>query len=173
MLPEKDEDAVSTSGLSFFIIISICIITLLIVVFFNRQIAALLGNPEISNWLYVIPIAVLVTGIFNTLKYWASRKKQFKRLAARTVSQSISTAGVKLGMGLAGLTKSGLIIGTIAGQFIATSVLGWLLWKDDRSRFRSVTKNRIKQMQKNTRIFQNFPLFRVFLMYSMHPELCC
>ena len=56
MLPKKDEDAVNIVALSIIIAFFVSLISFLIVFIFNTQITNLLGNPEISNWLYFIPI---------------------------------------------------------------------------------------------------------------------
>jgi len=51
-----------------------------IVYIFNAQITNSLGNPKISNWLYFIPITVLLTGIYQSLNYWSNRKNSTKDL---------------------------------------------------------------------------------------------
>jgi len=63
-------------ALSIIISFFISLITLIIVFVFNIQITNLLGNKEISNWLYFIPITVLLTGVYQSFNYWSNRKKQ-------------------------------------------------------------------------------------------------
>ena len=63
MLPKKDEDAINIAALSIIISFFVSFVSLLIVFVFNAQITNLLGNPEISNWLYFIPLTVLLTGV--------------------------------------------------------------------------------------------------------------
>jgi len=98
MLPKKDEDALNIIALSMIIAFFVSFITFLIVFLFNAQITSLLGNPEISNWLYFIPITVLLTGIYQSFNYWSNRKKQYRRLATSRVIQSGTTATTNLGM---------------------------------------------------------------------------
>ena len=81
MLPKKDEDAINIVALSIIISFFVSFISLLIVFIFNTQITNILGNPEISIWLYFIPLTVLLTGIYQSFNYWSNRKKQYKRLA--------------------------------------------------------------------------------------------
>ncbi|HHD79092.1 MAG TPA: translocase, partial [Epsilonproteobacteria bacterium] len=88
MLPKKDDDAMNIVALSIVISFFVSFITLLIVFSFNAQITHLLGNPEISFWLYFIPITVLLTGIYQSFNYWINRKKEYGRLATNKVIQS-------------------------------------------------------------------------------------
>ncbi|MDD3506007.1 MAG: oligosaccharide flippase family protein, partial [Sulfurimonas sp.] len=118
MLPKKDEDAVNIVALSIIISFFVSFISLVIVFIFNAKITNILGNPEISNWLYFIPITVLLTGVYQSFNYWSNRKKQYKRLAISRVVQSGSTATTNLGMGFGQMGSSGLILGQVLGLSI-------------------------------------------------------
>ena len=143
MLPKKDEDAVNIVALSIIISFFVSFIALLIVFFLNSEITALLGNPEISNWLYFIPITVLLTGVYQSFKYWSNRKKQYKRLAISSVIQSGATGSTNLGMGFGGFGASGLIVGGVIGRAIATSVLVKIVWREDYKLLNYVNKLKI------------------------------
>jgi len=140
MLPKKDEDAVNIIAFSVVITFFVSLITLLIVFVFNTQITSLLGDPEVSDWLYFIPITVFLMGNYQSFNYWSNRKKQYKRLAVSRVIRSGSTAGINLGMGFGGFGSSGLIIGSIFGQGIATSVLVKMVWGEDSKLLSYVSK---------------------------------
>ncbi|MDA3835797.1 MAG: oligosaccharide flippase family protein [Spirochaetales bacterium] len=140
MLPKKNEDAVNIIALSVIITFLVSIISLLIVFVFNTQITALLGNTEVSAWLYFIPITVFTTGIYQSFNYWSNRKKQYKRLAVSRVIKSGSTAGTNLGMGFGGFGSSGLILGSIFGQGMATLILVKMVWGEDSKLIGYVSK---------------------------------
>ena len=154
MLPKKDEDALNIVALSITISFFVSFISFLIVFFFNSQITALLGNSEISNWLYFIPISVLLTGIYQSFNYWSNRRKQYKRLSTSRVIQSGTTATTNLGMGFAGFGSSGLILGGVLGQGMGTSVLGRLILKEDRDKLKSI---KIVKMFALSKRYLNFP----------------
>lgn len=156
VLPKEETDAVNLVGLCLILTTCISLLTLVIVVVFNGLITKWLGDEKISFWLYFTPIPIFLTGLFNTLNYWATRKKQYKRLAARTISQSVTTAGTKLAFGLAGALKGGLIIGTLIGQTTATGVLSWLTWKDDKVVLKKATGRGIANISK---VYKNFPKY--------------
>jgi len=148
MLPKKDEDAINIVVLSIVISFFVSFISFLTVFIFNLQITNFLGNPEISNWLYLIPITVLLTGIYQSLNYWSNRKKKYKRLATNKVIQSATTSSGNLGMGFFGYGNSGLILGGVFGQSIATLILGSIVYRKDKSHMKNIYKLKILALLK-------------------------
>ena len=170
MLPKKDEDAVNIVVLSIIISFFVSFIALLIVFFFNAQITNILGNPEISNWLYFIPITVLLTGIYQSFNYWTNRKKQYKRLATTRVVQSATTASVNFGMGFSGFGSSGLILGRIFGQGVSTALLGNMVWKEDKYIIKDIKKLKIFALAKRYIKFPKFDLASSII-YSIYSNM--
>jgi len=159
MLPKKDEDAINIVAFSILIAFFVSFISFLIVFFFNAQITNLLGNPEISSWLYFIPLTVLLTGVYQSFNYWSNRKKQYKRLATSRVVQSGTTSASNLAMGFGGFGSSGLILGGILGQGVATGVLGSSIFKSDLELFKkSVNSLKIFALGKRYIKFPKFDL---------------
>ncbi|MEA3521806.1 MAG: oligosaccharide flippase family protein, partial [Campylobacterota bacterium] len=163
MLPKKDEDAINIVALSIVISFFVSFISFLIVFIFNAQITNLLGSPEISNWLYFIPITVLLTGVYQSFNYWSNRKKQYKRLAMSRVVQSGVAGSTNLGMGFAGFGSSGLILGGVLGQFISTTILGRLVWNEDKDRFVHIKRLKIIVLAKKYINFPKFDLMASFI----------
>ena len=81
------------------------------------------------------PPFVFVNGIFLALTHWNSRTKLFKRLSFSKISSSVSTTATQIVLGLMQHppTSAGLIGGSLAGQSIATFVLGGQIWRDDKN----------------------------------------
>ncbi len=156
ILPKEETDAANLVGLCLLLTIIISLVTFIIVFLFPHTIARWVGDERLSFWLYFVPIPIFLTGLYNTLNYWATRKKQYKRLAIRTISQSSTTAVAKLLFGFLGLKNMGLISGTLIGQAAATGVLSWLTWKDDENMFKKITKKGIIQIAK---VYKNFPKY--------------
>ncbi len=158
MLPKEDEDAVNIVALSIIISFFVSFISLAIVFFFNAQITILLGNPEISNWLYFIPITVLLTGFYQSFNYWSNRKKQYKRLATNRVMRSGTTAVVNMSMGFGGFGSSGLILGGVLGQGVATSALGRMVWREDKGLLENISKLKMFAMMRK---YKKLPMFNL------------
>jgi O-antigen/teichoic acid export membrane protein len=131
MLPKKDEDAINIVVLSIIITFFISFIAFLIVFFFNIQITNLLGNSEISKWLYLTPISILLMGIYQSLNYWFNRKKKYKFLAKNQVIKSSATSTANLLFGFSKTSSGGLILGGVLGQGITTGFLGKYFFKNN------------------------------------------
>jgi len=158
MLPKRDEDAINIVALSILISFFVSFIALLIVFVFNAQITKLLGNPEISSWLYFIPISVLLTGVYQSFNYWSNRKKQYKRLATSRVIQSGTTATTNLAMGFGGFGSSGLILSGVLGQGVATAILGKMVFREDKKRLKEIKRLKIFALAKR---YIKFPKFLI------------
>lgn len=119
MLPEKDEDAISVAALGLIIALCFSSVLLISIIFLNNQITSLLGNQEISFWLYLVPFVVLMTGLHNILKYLNTRKKLYKDLSKTLMYRSTVGAMGQVFIGLLKSGETGLIIGQTLSQIVA------------------------------------------------------
>jgi hypothetical protein len=107
------------------------------VLFFNTELAGFLGSDSIADWLYLTPVSILLTGLYQNINYWTNRGKQYKRLAVSRVLQSGTSSTANLSYPFSGFSGNGLIFGGILGQVVATTVLGKLIYNKDSNKFRS------------------------------------
>jgi len=154
MLPKKDEDAINIFALGFLISSSISLILLILVILFNDYFTTLLNNKEIGGWLYLVPIAVFFTGLFNILKYFNNRKKYYKSLAKASIIKSIIAAVIQLSIGFLKQGATGLITGQIVSQLFANVRL-----------FKNITKDKLLLKVSKVKIialakkYSDFPKF--------------
>jgi len=158
VLPEKDQNAANLLVLSIAICFGMAGLILLLVVLFRVQVANLLGAPELAPWLWFLPLSMVATGLFQALNYWSTRRKQFRRLAARTITQSSVTMGAQVGTGIIlNPGSGGLIGGAILGQLASTGRLAWQIGKDEGKSIKSyIAGSNIKRMLLR---YKNFPLY--------------
>jgi|CZCA01.1.fsa_nt_gi O-antigen/teichoic acid export membrane protein len=136
VLPEQDEDAANLLVLSICICFGMAALTLILVALFRNPVANLLGAPELAPWLWFMPLSLIAAGLFQAFNYWSTRRKQFRRLAVRQITQSTVTAATQLGTGFAlHPGPGGLISGSIIGQLAATGRLAWQTYNDDKKYF--------------------------------------
>ena len=155
MLPESDEEAVNLLGLSFLAVVFVSGLTLPILWYFKEPIAGILNSQQIGDYLWLVPPFIFVSGLFLALNNWNSRTKLFKRLSLSRVFSSVSSTATQIGLGFAEkIGAGGLIIGSLAGQSIATVVLGGQIWRDDRKLIvRSLNWKKVYQGFKKYRKF--------------------
>lgn len=158
VLPEKDKDAANVLVLSILMCFGMAVLTLVLAALFRIPVANLLGAPELAPWLWLMPLSLIAAGLFQAFNYWSTRRKQFRRLAARTITQSTVTAGAQLGAGaFLNTGPGGLIGGSIFGQLIATGQLAWQIIKDEGKILRSYI-NRIDIKRMLIR-YKEFPIY--------------
>lgn len=159
MLPKKDEDAFNILILAILITTAISTLSYIVCSIYNVEIANLLKAPSFSNWVFLVPFFVLLSGLFNSLNIWTSRQKKFKRLAFRQIAQTTVGAGSKLVFGWLKYLNSGLVWGSLLGQVTSTGVLTYMTIKEDKKLFKTISFNRIK---KNVIKYQDFPKYTMW-----------
>lgn len=157
VLPEKDEDAANILAISILISLGLSLLVLVMVVLFREQFSTLLATPELELWLLLMPLSLVITGFFQALNYWSTRKKQFKRIAFRQITKSSITATTQISIGATSTGVGGLIVGNIFGQGAATARLTWQIWKDEGRKLLSYLS--IKSIKKNVVDYKEFPIY--------------
>ncbi len=132
MLPERDEDAASLLAVSLLFVPIVAGLSAISILFARDPIMRLLKAPDLAPYLWLLPLIVLAHGIFLALNYWNSRTKRFGRLSVAKGAQSIVTSGTQLGLGIAGITQAGGLIGSkVLASMSVAAVLGKQTWRDD------------------------------------------
>lgn len=150
MLPKRDEDAINIFALGFIISCGVSLLLLITVVLFNDYFTKLLLNDDIGLWLYFVPLAVFLTGIFNLLNYFNTRKKYYKDLATATIIRSLLTGIIQLSLGFTKQGATGLISGQMISQFFENTILLKNLIKNKELIFK-ISKEKIIALAKRYR----------------------
>jgi O-antigen/teichoic acid export membrane protein len=158
MLPKTDKEAINLLALSLMINLVFSLALVPVLWIFGNDLASTLNKPQIAQYLWLLPLAVFLTGAYNAINYWNSRKRQFGRLSTTQVSKAASLSATQLGAGYAGYASSGsLIAGTIVGQAVATSSLGIRIFREYWDLFKRSLDRRV--MREKMREYRDFPLF--------------
>jgi O-antigen/teichoic acid export membrane protein len=157
ILPEDDTDAVNIFALCLIITFGISAVAGVILLIAGHPLVNLLRSPDFYTFLWLIPIALLIQGLFAALNYWNSRTKYFGRLSIARVAASLTTSALPILLAYIGHANSaGLIFSYLAGTFIFASVLGAQVLKEYGAQFvRSIHRARILA---NLKRYRKFPL---------------
>lgn len=90
---------------------------------FADDFARLYKSPELADFLYTIPLAVLSFGLLGIANNWVLRHKKYSVLSISKVSQSLVNNGLAAILGYYHWGVNGLIIGWLASQFVGILVL--------------------------------------------------
>ncbi len=146
MLPSKEKEAINLAGLSFLVTIFTTVLSLLVVWIFNGPICRILSSESISTYLYLVPLVVFFTGLTQTLNYWFSRKKQFRKISVARIVQSSTAAGTGVGSGIMKMGTIGLISAQVLGSVFSAFYFLIRFFKADRDKLRSINKGEIKSL---------------------------
>ncbi len=157
MLPKDDEDARLLLQLSMLVALFFSFLISIPISIWNAQIARFLGNEDIAVWLYLVPVSVLFTGIYQALTYWNNRQKKFINTAVSRVNQSLFQGFAQTSLGF--LQVSG---GLICGQFVGIISGSIYLLKKDRNYKSLIRKSKINSIQKQGIKYHKFPTYGVW-----------
>jgi O-antigen/teichoic acid export membrane protein len=154
MLPSKEKEAINLVSLSFLVTIFTTVLSLLVVWIFNGPICRLLNSDSISTYLYLVPLVVFFTGLTQTLNYWFSRKKQFRKISVARIVQSSTAAGTGVGSGIMKMGTIGLISAQVLGSVFSALYFLFRFFKADRDKLSSINKDEIKSLASR---YSEFP----------------
>ena len=154
ILPKKTNDARNLLALCLVNSLIIGLISAIIIVFL-RLLFKNRGDILHFNWLYLVPIMVICTGIYNTFDNWFNRQREFKNMASLKVIQSTTTSSFRILLGFVGIT-GGLIGGTVIGYIIVSFVNVGLFLKKNTLRCAYFP---YKEMQKLAVQYKDFSLY--------------
>jgi len=116
ILPKTTNDARNLLALCLINSLAIGLVSAIIIVFLNLFFKDKL-NIFGFNWLYLVPVMIICTGVYNSFDNWFNRQREFKNMASLKVIQSVATSSFRILFGIVGITW-GLIGGTVIGYII-------------------------------------------------------
>lgn len=152
-LPEKIEETVAVTVLSFICLIFTTLISIIFTFLFAEPLSALLKAPELASYLWLLPLAVFFVGLYQICNAWCVRHKQYKAIASTRIIQSIVTLLIQFSTFK--LAALGLLLGQAFGQGAGSVKLSLQSIKDTNE-FRSVQFHQIKTVAKR---YKSFPIY--------------
>lgn len=155
-LPEGDDEAANVFALSivaagvFALFAAVCILV------GRGQLEAVVGDHATSLFQWLLPIGILLAGIYAAVSQWAVRSGRYKDIAKTKARQGLGNAVVSIAAGAMGFAPGGLILGQIVGQGAGVRLLL------NGSNLPAI----MKQAVTLARIRAAFDRFRDFVIYS-------
>ncbi len=153
-IAEDEEEAVHVVVLAFLVALVISALTLLVVALFRTPIASAVNVPALANYLWLLPLSLLLLSTYQIFNYWAIRVKAFRAIARTKLTQSVSSMAIQIGGTAFG--PLALILGNVVGQGAGMTSLGALAFKNRWPMFRST---QVKDLSWVAQRHRKFPLF--------------
>lgn len=110
-LPNDEHEAYKIAVLGVMIALSISATILFGVVFARNYIADLWKMPQLENWLWFLPIAVLFAGVFSVAQAANIRLGAYKAIATANIVKALVQAMLQVVLGLVMIGPGGLVVG--------------------------------------------------------------
>lgn len=155
VLPKQQKDSVA---MVHWCLLQLCIVVVLtgVSVLFSKPIAALFNLPVLAHYYWLMPLMVLVSGGWNILNYWYIYRGNYTRISGYQLSQSLLSAGGKVGFGYAGVLQGGLIYSTILAPLLALISSLIRAGKENLMPLRTVVRDDVREV---VRTYRNFPMY--------------
>lgn len=132
VLPESDEDAANAMAVSLCFVLLVSGMTALLSFTAGVPLLRLFHGQDLSGYLWLVPVTVLLNGIYAALYYWSVRKNYFGHFSISQIVSTIFFVLVQLIAGLAGYgTRGTIIYATVGAAAISTVILltaSWWPW---------------------------------------------
>lgn len=156
ILPSKEIEAWHLFLLSLFIIVLFFIVNTITILVFHQSISSLVDRRVgDSSWLFYIAIGIFLISFYQVIFTMANRKKRYKLISTSKVLQTGSASLTNILLGILGVGSKGMILGSLTGQLLSSSLLGSaLLRKESITKF--YQKDKILGIAKK---YSEFPKF--------------
>lgn len=182
-LPKEEESAANLLALSLLITGAITLAVGIPVWLWANEIASWLNTPGLSAVLWLLPFSFFGAGVYQSLYYWALRRRAYPRIMATKWKQSVGMSAVQLVSGLMHAGPLGLALGDMVGRASGTGSLLLTSWRQDAGALRGITWANMRAAASR---YRKFPLYSswsallntislqipvLFLGYAYHAEI--
>lgn len=159
---KKNDEAASLAILSALSLLFISLILTLIVATSSSQISNLINTPELKDYLWVVPIGVMLYSSYQLLSSWSIRFKRFTLIARTKLTQVIFGTLIMISGGYLEFIPIGLLIGMCLTSSGGSFLLLRQLLKYDSYIFKGVTKAKLVNTFKRNSSYPKFSTLEVF-----------
>ena len=156
LLPSDDLTAANVLGLSLAIDVVTSVLLAVVLIAFGPALLTQLGAGEMGPFVGLIVVAHAGSGLASSLINWAVRTKDFARIAANRVAQSVALFAAQLGFGLLRFGAAGLLLATLVASLVGWLSLGRAAWRRNSREFRSISA---AEMRRVAGRYRRFPMF--------------
>ncbi|NMM48805.1 oligosaccharide flippase family protein [Marinigracilibium pacificum] len=124
VLPKSNHKFYRLIQISFFLVLITSVLLVLILLLFEDFFAENIELPVSDVWLYMIPVLVFLSGVFQILNSWSIKNGEFKSISKSKFVGILSGKSVAILIGfIKPFNYVGILIGELIGKFFFISLL--------------------------------------------------
>lgn len=155
-LAKRDNDAFHLLIICLVISFLFSLITLFFLIIFGGLLLKILNQPNFIALIWLVPLAIFSSSIYSALKYYVTRKHDFKLIAQTKISQGLSTVIIQVGGGWLNYGVIALAFAQIIGSSAGVRVLIKRSWSDFKKYWSKISTLKLK---RNLLVHKNFPKY--------------
>jgi O-antigen/teichoic acid export membrane protein len=171
-LPRRSQTAINLLALSMSVSFIVAIFLSVVLFFGADYIFDFFSVSILSAYWWLLPLALLGAGIYETLMSWSIREKQFKIIAKTKMTQSIASSIIKIVLGLLAFKPFGLLLGHTVAQVAGIGSIVSQSKDTFAQNKRYINLSRILFLAKR---YSNFPKYQIasrfLLAFASHTPL--
>ncbi len=160
MLARSDKAARSLFWLVQIISICFALLVLIAIIFSGGFFVALSGNAQLRAWLWLMPLSLLMHGLFQAANFYSNRNKQFGIMAQGTLVQHAALNLSRVAAGLQGTWFNGLLASQILGQVAGAC---FMVLRTGKGLFSNDGAFSAQSIKEQAQIFSVYPRFNTLL----------
>ena len=153
MLPKENIKANALYLISIIFTLFFTILITFLCFLFGKDFALLFNAKELIQFIYLIPLSILLIGLYQAANFYANRLSKYKLMSGTVITRSVFTSSTNLILGWFKIIPGGLIVGTLIGQLVAAILLSLSCFKALFKEFPS--KSEVISTMKE---YKDFPL---------------
>lgn len=153
---ERDAQAAEAAVLCLLVALASTVLVTVVLLIAGPALATHFELGPILPYLWIIPVGMVLTSIYQVLVNWAIRKRDYGTLARTKLSQNSGMVAAQITLGLLQAGPVGLLVGHVVGQSGGLGSLGWRAAGRDGSLFRAVTGPAVVAAARRYRRFPRF-----------------
>lgn len=158
VIPEEDREAANLFLGCILITVFMTGVSTLVTSLWGSQLATWMSADTLIPWLWVLPLTLFMTGLYQIGNYWSTRSNQFIHLASSRIAQSLVMVAIQIAAAkVLGGSASGLIWGAVIGQAVAVVILLSVIGFKDGERIAQAFS--LSGIKKGLSKHRNFPLY--------------
>ncbi len=156
LLPKNKKDAIYLLASCIIFNIIFTILVLLAFLIFKDFLLEIDDINNLENYLLLIPLFVFFHGLFQTLRYWNTRLKNFKIIALSKITEGLLSKTLNIGYGF---YISNKVAGLIYGILFASFFKNLILFLSVKNHFKEFFNLSIKKVFEILKRYKKFPIF--------------
>lgn len=158
LLPSENARAIKLTTSTIYLNLILSFLVFILILMFKPTFSKYFDRDHIlNNWIYLIPFAVFLNALYETLKDYSLRMNSYSKISRSFITRSTIGNAIQLSFGFLKYTSFGLIIGNICSHMAANIHLITTLKKERKQCLSEKLKfNEFIYLLKK---YKDFPLF--------------